>query len=124
MDLWLRLTLARPDRRHEVQPLLISGPRHYCDRRGGRTHPRRLGDVELAQPGRLEQLERALVGAVAERGGRHQLECGGAGKGAHHAANHRVAAGGGAGFRRAASGACHAPPCTMAEEPAVQFTTH
>ena len=123
MDLWLRLTCTRPDRGCEVQPLLLGGPGHRCDRRRGRTRSRRLGRVELAQARRLGRLERRRVGAVATRGGRYQ-ECGGAGKGALHAADHSGAEGGRAGSRRTPQGARHASPRTAAAESAVQLPAH
>ena len=123
MDLWLRLTCTRPDRGCEVQPLLLSGPRHRRDRRRGRTRSRRLGRVELAQTRRLGGLERRRVGAITTRGGGHQ-ECCGAGQGAFHTADHSGAEGSRAGSRRTPQGARHTSPRTAAAEPAVQLPTH
>ena len=123
MDLWLRLTCARPDRGYEVQPLLLSGPRHRRDRRRGRTRSRRLGRVELAQTRRLGGLERRRVGAITTSGGGHQ-ECCGAGQGAFHTADHSGAEGSRAGSRRTPQGARHASPRTAAAESAVQLPAH
>ena len=123
MDLWLRLTCTRPDRGCEVQPLLLGGPGHRCDRRRGRTRARRLGRVELAQTRRLGELERRRVGALTTCGGAHQEGCG-AGQDAFHTADHSGTKGSRAGCCRTPQGARHTSLCTSAAEPTVQLPAH